>query len=142
MKVAIGNDSNGIELKEHLKAHVEELGYEVIDSTPDKDFNLFEAATEISKVVNEGKADRGIVIDEYGVGSFMVANKYKGIVCANVFDEHSAKMTVRHNNASIITIGSGIVGKKLAEKICESFLHAEYDGGRHQIRVDMLNKMC
>lgn len=72
----------------------------------------------------------------------MTACKYKGIICAEVSDEHSAKMTREHNNASMITMGSGIVGKRLAESIVDAFIKGEYSGGRHQIRVDMLNKMA
>lgn len=142
MKIAIASDKAGIELKEKLKKYLENHPYEIIDVTKSKDYDFVEAASKVAKMINEGKSDRGIVVDEYGVGSSITANKYKGIICANVFDEHSARMTVRHNNTSIITIGSGIVGEKLAKRICARFLQATYDGGRHQIRVDMLNKMC
>ncbi|SMO58265.1 galactose-6-phosphate isomerase subunit LacA [Melghirimyces algeriensis] len=142
MKLAIGSDTKGFTLKEHLKRHLSNLGHEIVDETTGKDLDFFDAATQVVKVVKEKRAERGIVIDEYGVGPFMVANKYKYIVCANAFDEHSAQMTIRHNNANMIAIGSGIVGPRLAEKICEAFLNTDYDGGRHQIRVDMLNKMC
>lgn len=142
MKIAMGSDGKGFELKNELKRYIEGLGYEVLDETPENDLHFIVSAKRVSKAIRENKADRGIIIDEYGVGSFMVANKYKGIICANVCNEHSAQMTRRHNNATIITIGSGIIGKSLAQKICEVFINQEYDGGRHQIRVDMLNKMC
>ena len=72
----------------------------------------------------------------------MVATKIKGIIAAEVSDERSAYMTREHNNSSIITIGSKIVGSELALNIVKEFLQASYDGGRHQIRVDMLNKMA
>lgn len=71
----------------------------------------------------------------------MVATKHKGMIAAEVSEERSAYMTREHNNSQMITIGSQIVGEKLAENIVLAFLKAEYDGGRHQIRVDMLNKM-
>ncbi|MBS4535756.1 galactose-6-phosphate isomerase subunit LacA [Clostridium sp. D2Q-14] len=141
MKVAIGSDLKGYELKEHIKEYLNSLGYEIQDMTLEKELDFFDVTCKIAKAIQEKKVDRGIVIDEYGVGSFIVANKHKGIICANVFDEHSAKMTRRHNNSTMITIGSGIVGVRLAEKIAEIFLASEYDGGRHQIRVDMLNKL-
>jgi len=141
MKVILGNDRNSYEMKQELKKHLSQSGIEVIDKTPEET-DLFSAASIVSKSLLNEEADRGIVLDEYGVGSSIVANKHKGIICANVFDEHSARMTVEHNNTSVITIGTGIVGNILARKICESFLTAEYDGGRHQVRVDMLNKMC
>lgn len=141
MKVILGNDRNSYEMKQELKKHLSQSGIEVIDKTPEET-DLFSAASIVSKSLLNEEAERGIVLDEYGVGSSIVANKHKGIICANVFDEHSARMTVEHNNTSVITIGTGIVGNILARKICESFLTAEYDGGRHQVRVDMLNKMC
>ena len=72
----------------------------------------------------------------------MVATKIKGMVAAEVSDERSAYMTRGHNNSRIITIGSKIVGTEVAKNIVKGFLTAGYDGGRHQIRVDMLNKMC
>ncbi len=142
MKIAIGSDDKGFELKNELREYIESLGYEVLDKTPEKGLNFVASAKRVSEAVQANKADRGIIIDEYGVGSFMVANKYKGIICANVCNEHSAQMTRRHNKSTIVTIGSGIVGETLAKKICETFINQEYDGGRHQIRVDMLNKMC
>jgi len=142
MRVIMGADSKGFELKEHVKAHLHGLGYEVVDKTPKPGLNFLESTVMVVKALLQQEGDRGIVFDEYGAGSFMVANKHKGMICAQVSDEHSARMTREHNNTSLITIGSGIVGKKLAERICEAFLCAEYSGGRHQIRVDMLNKMA
>lgn len=142
MKIAIGSDSKGFELKQQIKELLDRLGHEVLDQTPEANLDFFDATTEVVSVIQKEQADRGIIIDEYGAGPFMVANKHQGIICANVFDEHSAKMTIGHNNTSVIAIGAGIVGPKLAEKIVEAYLDAAYDGGRHQIRVDMLNKMC
>ena len=72
----------------------------------------------------------------------MVADKFKYIICAELNDEHSAKMTRDHNNANVITMGSGVIGEAVACKIAERFCVAKYSGGRHQIRIDMLNKMC
>lgn len=140
MKVLIGSDKAGCELKEYLKEYLQSKSYEVVDKTEDQ-VDLVDAADRVCKGILSNEGDRGILIDEYGAGSFMAANKHKGIICAEVSDEHSAYMTRSHNNTSIIAIGSGIVGKKLAESIVDSYLNSEYAGGRHQIRVDMLNKM-
>lgn len=142
MKIAIGSDLKGFEMKKDLISYLESLGYMIRDETPEQDLDFVEAAVRVSKAVQNDQADRGIIIDEYGIGSFMTANKHKGIICANVCNEHSAEMTRRHNNANIITIGCGIVGKTLARKISRLFIQQKYDGGRHQIRVDMLNKQC
>ena len=142
MKISIGSDEKGFEMKKDLISYLESLGYMVLDETPENALGFVDAAIRVSKAVQDHRADRGIIIDEYGVGSFMTANKHKGIICANVCNEHSAEMTRRHNNANIITIGCGMVGTTLARKISHVFIHQKYDGGRHQIRVDMLNKMC
>lgn len=112
----------------------------MIDKTEDE-MDLVDSAHAVCKGILSNEGDRGILIDEFGVGSFMSANKHKGIICAEVSDEHSAHMTIGHNNTSVIALGSGIIGEKLAERIVDSYLESEYDGGRHQIRVDMLNKM-
>lgn len=141
MKVIIGSDSKGLELKEHLKKHLEVLGYEVVDKTASDKLDFVESSKLVANAILNGEGDRGILIDEYGAGSFMVANKIKGIICAQVSDEHSAKMTRDHNNTSIIALGSAVLGKKLAEKLVETYVDTQYSGGRHQIRVDMLNKM-
>lgn len=142
MRVIIGADSQGFELKEYLKTIIDEVeGFEVVDVSkePAKDF-----IASTSAIADELLADKdslGIAIDGYGAGSFMTATKIKGMVAAEVSDERSAYMTREHNDSRLITMGSEIVGEKLAENICLAFLNASYDGGRHQIRVDMLNKM-
>lgn len=140
MKILIGSDKAGTDLKRHLQAYLQEKGYEVIDKTPDE-VDFVDSADRVCKGILNKEGDRGILIDEYGVGSFMSANKHKGIICAEVSDEHSAMMTISHNNTSIIAMGSGIVGNKLAECMVDAYLNENYAGGRHQIRVDMLNKM-
>ena len=95
-----------------------------------------------AKEVKQAEDNLGIVIDAYGAGPFMVATKIKGMVAAEVSDERSAYMTRGHNNSRMITMGAQIVGDQLAKNIAKGFVNGKYDGGRHQIRVDMLNKMC
>lgn len=140
MKILIGADNKGESLKNHLKSYLSCKGCQVVDKTEDT-VDLVDAACRVCNGILNSEGDRGILIDEFGAGSFMVANKHKGIICAEVSDEHSAYMTIGHNNTSVITLGSGIVGERLAERIVDSYLESNYDGGRHQIRVDMLNKM-
>jgi len=139
MKIAIASDIKGFYLKEHLKEYL--IDFEIVDLTPEKNQDFYDATITIAKYIQEGNANKGIMIDEYGIGPSIIANKLKYIICANTFDEYSAKMTNSHNNANLMTIGSGIVGVRLAEKIVEIFINSKYDGGRHQVRVDMLNKM-
>lgn len=118
-----------------------ENDYDVKDVTEvNKDF--VDNTLAVAAGVNESDENLGIMIDAYGAGSFMTATKIKGMICAEVSDERSAYMTRAHNNARMITMGSEIVGVTLAKNIVKGFLEGHYDGGRHQIRVDMLNKMC
>ncbi len=140
MKVILGSDVDANELKNYIKNYLLENGYEVIDKSENKDF--VETTYAVAQNVLADNDSLGIVFDAYGAGSFMVATKIKGMVAAQVSDERSAYMTRGHNNSRIITIGSKIVGTEVAKNIVKGFLTAGYDGGRHQIRVDMLNKMC
>ena len=140
MKVILGSDVDGNELKDYIKNYLLENGYDVVDKSENKDF--VETTYAVAQTVSTDDDSLGIVFDAYGAGSFMVATKIKGMVAAEVSDERSAYMTRGHNNSRIITIGSKIVGTEVAKNIVKGFLTAGYDGGRHQIRVDMLNKMC
>lgn len=140
MKVILGSDVDGNELKDCIKNYLLENGYDVVDKSENKDF--VETTYAVAQTVLADDDSLGIVFDAYGAGSFMVATKIKGMVAAEVSDERSAYMTRGHNNSRIITIGSKIVGTEVAKNIVKGFLTAGYDGGRHQIRVDMLNKMC
>ena len=140
MKVILGSDTDGKELKDYIKNYLLKNGYDVIDKSEDKDF--VETTYDVAQSVLADDDSLGIVFDGYGAGSFMTAAKIKGMIDAEVSDERSAYMTRGHNNARMITIGAKIVGMELAKNIVEGFLNGKYDGGRHQIRVDMLNKMC
>lgn len=140
MKILIGCDKDGLELKKQLIEHLSKNN-EVIDKTPEGSVDFIESTTIICNAISNKEGDRGILIDKTGVGSFMSANKFKGIVCALVSDEHSAHMTIDHNGTPIIAMGNDIVGAGLAKNIVDSYLSKNYSAGRHQIRVDMLNKM-
>lgn len=141
MNVIIGADLNGTRLKDLIKNFLVDNGFSVIDITEDG-YDFVDITLSVVKEVEKSNDNLGIVIDSYGVGPFMVATKVKGIIAANVSDERSAYMTRGHNNSRIITMGSEIVGDELAKNIVKNFVTGNYDGGRHQIRVDMLNKMC
>lgn len=141
MTVIVGADKAGLELKEIVKTYLLELGYDVQDvSTEGHDF--VDTTLAVAKGVTANDNNLGIVIDGYGAGPFMVATKLKGMIAAEVSDERTAYMTRGHNNSRIITMGSEVVGPGVAKNIAKGFVEGQYDGGRHQIRVDMLNKMC
>jgi galactose-6-phosphate isomerase len=141
MAIVVGADLKGTRLKDVVKNFLVEEGFEVIDVTKEgQDF--VDVTLAVASEVNKDEQNLGIVIDAYGAGPFMVATKIKGMVAAEVSDERSAYMTRGHNNSRMITVGAEIVGDELAKNIAKSFVNGKYDGGRHQIRVDMLNKMC
>ena len=141
MSVIIGADVAGIRLKEVVKEYLESEGFQVVYVTEEgQDF--VDVTLAVAKEVKQAEDNLGIVIDAYGAGPFMVATKIKGMVAAEVSDERSAYMTRGHNNSRMITMGAQIVGDQLAKNIAKGFVNGKYDGGRHQIRVDMLNKMC
>lgn len=141
MKVIIGSDSKGELLKEYLIHHLEDK-FDLVDVTQNEKLDFIDSVKKIVDELNKDESALGIAIDEYGAGSFMAATKHKGIVAAQVSDERSAYMTREHNNSRMIIMGSQIVGEQLALNIALEFLNGKYEGGRHQIRVDMLNKMA
>ena len=140
MKIGLGSSEGGLYLKEKVMEYLRKNGYETVDYIEEGN-DIFNISCSIAEGVINGDIEKGIIIDDYGIAPFMICTKHKKIVCAQVADEHSAKMTRDHNNTSIITLGYEITGEKLAESICGIFAESSYSGGRHQVRVDMLDKM-
>ena len=140
MKIAIACDHGGYALKEAVKAHLTEKGYEAVDfgtnSTESCDYPDF--AAPAAKAVAAGECEKGIVICTTGIGVSIVANKVKGIRCALCSDPLSAEMTRRHNDTNMLAMGAGIIGQKLAMDIVDIWLATEFEGGRHQRRVDKI----
>lgn len=142
MKVILGADKDGFRLKEVIKEYLETENYDVLDVTEEPAENFLESADKIVQAMREDEDAQAIAVDKMGIGSFMAASKYKGVVVAEISDERSAYMTREHNNARMITLGSDLVADEMAKSITNEFLKADYDGGRHQVRVDMLNDLC
>ena len=141
MKIAIGCDHGALALKNTVKAHLEKKGYEVcdygtytLDSCDYPDF-----AEKAAKAVASGECEKGIVLCTTGIGISIAANKIKGIRCAHCADCLQAQLTREHNDANMMAIGAGFTGKNMAERMVEVFLTTEFEGGRHQRRVDKLN---
>ena len=141
MKIALGCDHGGYELKEFVKTVLERLGHTYEDfgcySKESCDYPDFGEAA--ARAVAEGKCDRGIVICTTCIGISIAANKVKGIRCALCSEPLSAEMTRRHNNANMLAMGAGMIGKNMAERIVEVFLSTEFEGGRHERRVGLLD---
>lgn len=143
MKIALGCDHGGYELKEFIKGVLDKLGHTYEDfgcfSLESCDYPDFGAAA--ARAVAEGKCDRGIVVCTTGIGISIAANKVKGIRCAHCTDSLSAEMTRRHNDANVLALGAGITGPNLAKRIVEVFLNTEFEGGRHARRVGQLDSI-
>ena len=143
MKIAIGSDHGGYDLKEQVKGWLQELGHEVEDvgchGRESCDYPDFGAAA--ARAVADGRCQRGIVICTTGIGISIAANKVKGIRCALCTDPLMAEMTRRHNDANMLALGAGIVGPNLAERIVETFLTTDFEGGRHARRVALISEM-
>ena len=143
MKIAIGNDHAATDLKFEIMEYVKGLGHEVVnfgtDTNDSCDYPAF--GEKVGRAVVAGEADCGILICGTGVGISIAANKVKGVragVCSDVATAHLIK---EHNNANIIAFGARIVGSELAKDIVKAYLDAEFMGGRHQMRVDMISDL-
>lgn len=140
MKIAIGNDHAAVELKNHIKKYVEAKGHTVInfgtDSSERCDYPIY--GYKVAKAVAAGECDCGILICGTGIGISLAANKVKGVRAAVCSEPYSARLTRMHNNANIIAFGARVVGPAVAEMIVDEFLNTEYEGGRHQKRVDII----
>ncbi len=143
-KIYIGADSAGFVLKEEFKEHLISLGYSVedcgCDSTASCHYPEF-ASKVCEKVQSEPDTSFGILICGTGIGMSMCANKHRGIRAAVCGDTYSARMTRCHNDANVLCIGARVTGSCLALDILDAFLGAEYEGGRHAIRLEMMSNI-
>ncbi len=140
MKIAMGSDHGGFDLKEQIKAWLQENGHEVVDfgchSKESCDYPDFGAAA--ARAVASGQCERGIVICATGTGEINTPNQLEGIPSGLCSDPWSAEMTRRHNDANMLAMGAGVVGPLLAQRIVEAFLSFAFEGGRHQRRVNKI----
>jgi len=141
MKIALGADHGGYSLKEIIKKHLEDAGMEVTDhGTYDNASCHYPVyAEKVAAAVAGGEADRGILVCGTGIGMSIAANKVKGIRAAAVSDCFTAKATRQHNDTNVLCLGERTVGPGLACLLVDTFLGAEFEGGRHQTRVDMIH---
>ncbi len=140
MKISLGCDHGAYELKEHMKEYLTKLGHEVVDcgtySTDSCDYPVFGKAA--AEKVASGECERGIVMCTTGIGISISANKVKGVRCALCSEPLSAEMTRRHNDANVLAMGAALIGRNMADRIVDVFLNTEFEGGRHQRRVDLM----
>lgn len=143
MKIAIGNDHVAVEMKKEICAYLESLGHEVInlgtDSTERCDYPVY--GEKVGRAVAEGKADRGITICGTGVGISLAANRVPGVRAVVCSESYSAALSRQHNNTNVLSFGARVIGIETAKLIVKSWLEAEFEGGRHAVRVQMLDKI-
>ena len=140
MKIGIGNDHAALEMKNQVMEYLKEKGYEVINygtNTPES-CNYPEFGEKVGRAVVSGEVDCGILICGTGVGISLAANKVKGVRAVVCSEPYSAKLSKQHNNTNILAFGARVVGIDLAKMIIDEWLGAEFEGGRHQTRVDMI----
>ena len=141
MIIAIGNDHVAVGMKNHITEYLTTKGHKIVnfgtDSNERCDYPVY--GKKVADAVATGECELGILICGTGIGISLAANKVKGIRAAVCSDPYSARLTRQHNNANIIAFGARVVGEATAEMIVDEFLNAEYEGGRHQARIDMIS---
>ena len=144
MKIAIGNDHAAPELKLAVKAHLEEQGFDVIDTgcAVGEKCDYPVAAGKVCKLIQSGEAEMGILICGTGIGMSMAANKYKGIRAACCSDYFSARLTRQHNDANVLCFGARVVGEGTAFDLADVFVNTEFEGGeRHERRIALISEI-
>ena len=140
MKIGIGNDHVAYDLKKEITAHLENKGYEVVDFGTDpatsSDYPIY--GEKVANAVAGGEVDLGILICGTGVGISLAANKVKGIRAVVCSEPYTSRLSRQQNNTNILAFGARVVGTELAKMIVDEWLEAEFEGGRHQRRVDMI----
>ncbi len=143
MKLAIGNDHVAIDMKKEIRAYLEGKGIEVVDvgtDSPER-FNYPISGYKVARLVADGEVDGGVLICGTGVGISLAANKVRGIRACVCSEPYTARLSKQHNNANIIAFGARVIGIETAKMIVDEWLAAEYEGGRHQTRVDMITEI-
>lgn len=140
MKIGIGNDHSAVEMKNTIVDYLLEKGYEVVnygtDSTESCHYPVY--GEKVGRAVASGEVDLGIVICGTGLGISLAANKVKGVRAAVCSEPYTARMSREHNNANVLAFGARVIGIEMAKMIVDEWLGAEFLGGRHQERVDMI----
>lgn len=143
MKIGIASDHGGFELKEYLKEYLKKSGIEVSDfgtnSEEPVDYPIY--GERCARAVANGEVERGVVCCGTGIGISIAANKVKGIRCALCTDENMARLSRQHNNANVLALGGRITSNEEAQKILDAWLITEFEGGRHQRRIDMIDNI-
>jgi galactose-6-phosphate isomerase len=137
MTIGIISNSKFKEYLKEIQKSITNLGHKCLILSASDD--LIENCEFLVRAIKKGKVERGITIDDYGTVPFMYIAKTPGIVVAQISDEHSAHMTCAHNNATVLSFGAEIVTLHQIKNMITSFINSKYEGGRHKVRIDMLD---
>ena len=143
MRIAVGSDHAGVDLKRHVAEALRDAGHEIVDVGTDSpestDYPLF--AEPAARLVADGEAERGVLVCGSGVGVSIVANKVDGVRAVNAHDAEEASMARRHNDVNVLTLSGRRLATEEADAIVESFLSTDFEGGRHERRVALIGEV-
>ena len=142
MKIAIGSDHRGFEVRRRIRAVLEQLGHEVLDVGPEvrESVDYPDYAFEVARAVSEGRADRGILADGTGIGMCIAANKVRGVRAAPCHDSITAEMSRRHNDANVLCLSADLLGDELIDRMVRIWLETGFEQGRHARRVEKITR--
>jgi len=142
MKIAIGSDHRGYDVKRRVISVLENLGHEVFDVGPQKreSVDYPDYAFQVALAVSEGRVDRGVLICGTGIGMCIAANKVRGVRAAPCHDSITAEMSRRHNDANVLCLSADLLGDELIDRMVRIWLETEFEGGRHARRVDKITR--
>lgn len=143
MRIGVGNDHAAVELREIIIKYLKNAGHEVFEygAKAGEKCDYPVPGRDVAEAIAAGKLDKGVLICGTGIGISLAANKVPGIRAAVCSEPYSAKMAALHNNAQIIAFGARVVGSEMAKMIVDTFLSTEYEGGRHQNRLDIITEI-
>ena len=143
MRIGVGNDHAAVELREIIIKYLKNAGHEVFEfgAKEGEKCDYPVPGRDVAEAIATGKLDKGVLICGTGIGISLAANKVPGIRAAVCSEPYSAKMAALHNNAQIIAFGARVVGSEMAKMIVDTFLSTEYEGGRHQNRLDIITEI-
>jgi ribose 5-phosphate isomerase B len=142
MKIAIGSDHRGFEVKRRIAAVLQQMGHEVEDVGPHskESVDYPDYAFQVGLAVSEGRAQRGVLICGTGIGMCIAANKVKGVRAAPCHDSITAEMSRRHNDANVLSLSADLLGEELIERMLRIWLETEFESGRHARRVEKITR--